>query len=63
MSDTNPLKEIRRAVADALATAGCGCCRNYEEYDEAVDRLGVLLDIPRFEDDSGVDFYQFRTKK
>jgi hypothetical protein len=55
--------EIRTALADYMLSEGCSCCRKAEKHDEAKERLSELLDVPKYEDDSGYDFYKFRSRK
>lgn len=52
---------IRQAFADYTKAEGCTCCRDIEAYAAAERRLGELLNIPRYDDDSGIDINQFRT--
>lgn len=54
------LAEVRRAVADYISSEGCSCCRS-EQHDEHLDRLGKMLRVPKYEDGSGRDFYQYRS--
>lgn len=54
-------QDIRRALADYIASEGCSCCRDTEAHDEAAERLGKLLGIPKYSDGSGRDFVKFRT--
>lgn len=56
-----PLAEVRRAVADYIATEGCGCCRgnDHEAYQE---RLGKMLLVQKYSDCSGRNFSKFRSK-
>jgi hypothetical protein len=64
MSDESKrLKELRNALADYIASEGCSCCQNTEAHDAAADRLGKLLRVKRYEDDSGYDFYSYRTQQ
>ena len=58
---TDGLDALRNAFADVWAAKGCGCCCDHAALDEAADRMGRLLEVPRYDDDSGYDFYQFRT--
>jgi hypothetical protein len=53
------LEQIRQAFADYVASEGCSCCQNTELHDEALQRLGKLLDIPAYSDGSGIDTWQF----
>jgi len=52
--------EIREAFADFYAAKGCGCCADHEGLEKAGNRLGELLNAARFDDDSGVDWWQYR---
>ena len=60
---TKKEKEIRRAVGDLVRSAGCSCCRNDEGWEDALERLGKLLNIPKFDDGSGYNFWQVATKR
>lgn len=53
---------VRSAIADYMRSEGCSCCRDQEAHDAAVERLGALLRVPRYQDGSGRNFYRFRTK-
>ena len=57
------LSEIRKAVADYIATEGCSCCQDIDGHKKAANRLGKLLRIKKYDDNSGYDFYSYRTKK
>ena len=54
--------EVRRAVADYMRSEGCSCCRDDAMHTEASDRLGKLLEMKRYDDDSGYDFYEHCTE-
>lgn len=54
---------LRRAIADYMATEGCSCCQDIEGHAKAKKRLAGLLDVPMYDDKSGYDFYQFKTKR
>jgi hypothetical protein len=56
-------EEVRQALADYMKSEGCGCCSNYEKHSIDADRLGRLLDVPLYDDGSGYDFSQFRSKE
>jgi excinuclease UvrABC ATPase subunit len=49
---------IRKAVADYMSSEGCSCCGDYEAHKDHKNALGVLLDVPKYDDDSGYDFQQ-----
>jgi hypothetical protein len=57
------LDELRADIADLIATSGCGCCRNDEDFEAAKERLALKLDVPKYWDHSGYDFYQYRRKQ
>ena len=59
---TEELKAIRAALADYMASEGCGCCENTDEHNAAEARLAKLLRVPAYDDNSGFDFGKFRTK-
>lgn len=63
MRKQTPLYEIRRALADYIASEGCSCCRDTEAHDEAAKRLAKLLNVKKYEDGSGYDFGRYKTKK
>lgn len=60
---TLKMMKIRQALADYIRSEGCSCCRNIEAHDAAKEVLGKLLEVPRYSDDSGYDFYQFATPR
>lgn len=55
------LGEIRQALADYMYSEGCSCCRDTEAHEEAAERLGKLLNVRRYEDGEGRDFFSYRT--
>lgn len=57
------VKEVRRAVADYMASEGCGCCSDEEKHAAAEAVLAKLLHVPKYPDGSGYDFRKFRTPK
>ena len=54
---------IRRAIADYMATEGCSCCRDIDAHESVAAILAELLDVPKYKDGSGYDFFRFRTKE
>jgi hypothetical protein len=54
------LEDIRGLVAKLYCASGCSCCRDDTEWEEASEELGELLDIPKYEDGSGRDWYTVR---
>jgi len=59
---TKKTEQIRRAVADYMASEGCSCCQDYEEHKKAEAELAKLLGVPAYDDESGFDFRKFKTK-
>lgn len=53
-------RELRHAMADLMRSAGCGCCRNDNLYDDAQERIAKLLNVPKYKDHSGYNFDKFR---
>jgi len=52
--------EVRAAFADFYAAKGCGCCGDHEGMEKAGNRLGELLGVEKYDDDSGYDFWKYR---
>ena len=50
------LADIRQAVADYIATEGCRCCRDIDGHDKAMERLGKLIRMKKYDDKSGFDY-------
>jgi len=55
-------QKILRAIADYMQSEGCSCCEDTEKHEKARNRLGRLLNVPKYEDNSGYNFNQFATK-
>ncbi len=53
---------IRRAIANYMRSEGCSCCQDYDNHEKYKARIGKLLNVPKYSDDSGYDFSQFRSK-
>lgn len=62
MNEAALRKELRQAVADYMYSEGCDCCRsaNHEEHGE---RIAKLLNVRKYPDGSGYDFYRYKTKQ
>lgn len=56
-------KQLRAAIADYISTEGCSCCRDSEGHDEAMGRIGKLLNMKKYSDKSGYDYSVYKTKK
>lgn len=60
MSDLKKFRaEMRHAVADYMASEGCGCCEDYDGHKEHKARLAKMLNIPKYGDGSGYDFGRY----
>jgi len=62
MKQESEQEYIRRQVADLVTSAGCSCCRDDEGWEAAQDVLARKLDVERYDDDSGWNWYKYRTK-
>lgn len=51
---------LREWVAKLYCAAGCDCCRDTDGWYEAAGKLGEMLNIPKYDDGSGYDFYAVR---
>lgn len=56
------IKQIRTAIADYMYSEGCSCCENTDKHKKAEIILAKLLKIPKYKDNSGFNFYKFKTK-
>lgn len=56
------LKEIRTAVANYMSSEGCSCCQDVDNHNEHKKTLAKLLNVPKYKDGSGYNFYKYRTK-
>jgi len=64
MKDKNKLiKQIRQALADYIYSEGCSCCRDEDAHRTSGELLAKLLNVPKYSDGSGYDFYKFRSEK
>jgi hypothetical protein len=61
-SNMTKLEKVRKALADYMYSEGCYCCRSEPKHSEAAAELAKLLNVPAYSDDSGYDFYKFRSK-
>ncbi len=57
------IAEIRRAVANYMASEGCGCCGDSDRHRADEEVLGKLLKVPKYKDGSGRDFSKFKRPK
>lgn len=54
--------KMRTALAEYMSSEGCSCCGDYDAHQEHAERLGQLLNVPKYEDGSGRDFFKYRSK-
>lgn len=52
--------KVRDLVAKLYCAAGCSCCRDDDVWYEAAEELGELLEVPKYDDGSGRDWYSVR---
>lgn len=58
----NPsISEIRQAVAAYMNTEGCNCCEAYD-HKENGEKLAILLDVEKYEDGSGYNWFKYTEK-
>lgn len=57
------LAEIRQAVADYIATEGCSCCRDIDGHEDAMERLGKLIRMKKYDDGSGFDYVRYKSNQ
>jgi len=60
---TTKAAEIRRLIADYIASEGCECCRDSYTHSVAEEGLAKLLKVPRYKDGSGWDWNKYRSPK
>ena len=51
-------KEMREAFAGYKKSEGCCCCEG-ENHDKDEEIIAKLLNVPKYKDGSGYDFYKF----
>jgi hypothetical protein len=61
--ETELLLKVRQAVADYMASEGCSCCQDVDAHKEHKERLGKLLNVEPYSDNSGRDFSKYRSEK
>ena len=54
--------ELRTAIANYMSSEGCGCCSNHEKHDEYEEVIAKLLNVKKYDDDSGYDFSRYESK-
>ena len=57
------VEAMRAAVADYMYSEGCSCCQDIEAHKRHTQRLAELLGVEKYDDGSGYNFAQYRTKK
>ncbi|MGV8863241.1 MAG: hypothetical protein ACOH2T_19005 [Pseudomonas sp.] len=56
------LEKIRTAVAEYMYSEGCGCCRG-SDHEGNTEVLAELLDMDKYSDGSGYDYFKYRANK
>ena len=54
--------ELRTAIANYMSSEDCGCCSNREKHDEHEEVIAKLLNVKKYDDDSGYDFSRYESK-
>jgi len=54
-------KELRQALGDYVYSEGCTCCQDTKKHEQAAERLAKLLNVAKYTDGSGYDFYRYAT--
>jgi len=57
------LEVLREAVANYMSSEGCGCCQNRDAHKKHEEVLAKLLNVERYDDDSGYNFHKYRTPR
>lgn len=52
-------KKVRAALGNYVKSEGCSCCQDKPEHKKAAKELGKLLNVSKYEDGSGYDFYKY----
>ena len=53
---------IRKAIANYMSSEGCRCCEDTDAHTEHKEELAKLLNVPKYPDGSGYNFYKYRSK-
>lgn len=56
-------RKLRTAVGDYMYSEGCDCCCNTDAHAEHKVVLAKLLNVPKYADGSGYDFYKYRSEE
>ena len=54
--------ELRTAIANYMSSEGCSCCRDEDKHDEHEEVIAKLLNVKKYDDDSGYDFSRYESK-
>ena len=54
-------KDLRKAIANYIATEGCSCCRDTDGHDSSLSVIANLLNVPKYSDGSGYNFDKYET--
>jgi len=58
---TIEIDKIREAVANYMRSEGCSCCEG-QGHKKHREVLAALLNVPKYEDESGFNFRQFASE-
>lgn len=62
MKLTNRELKIRNALANYMSSEGCSCCRG-NDYDKNREILAKLLNVEKYDDNSGYNFNKYSTQE
>ena len=54
-------EKLRQAIADYMWAEGCECCRDEDAHAIAAEKIAKMLDVDKYDDGSGYDFYKYRS--
>ena len=55
-------RDLRIAMAEYVATEGCGCCSDRDGHEAAAGRIAKLLRVKPYGDGSGYDWNRYQPK-
>ena len=54
--------KLRKAIADYMYSEGCTCCQDIQTHKKHEATIAKLLNVPKYEDGSGYDFYKYKSE-
>lgn len=53
--------KLRKALANYISSEGCSCCQDREAHEKHEKALAKLLDVEKYDDGSGHNFFKYKT--